>query len=896
MANFLSRPKEFSNYVPEVNSELYARTLAKKDMEYQQGVRKVENIQSSVANLPVANEAGREYIQGISDKITSDINQKVGADWSDQHLQNQIGTHAAQLANDPTVNTIVANAAHVRNQFSNIETDTKMSKGANGINKMAFMDEYNEFANSKDPNQNFQSSYFNYQDVDKHLEDAFAKKHPNTKISVQSAGYSTDPKTGKQVYNPKMSMQQWDEEIHEWKGITPLDVRDEVSGILKANPNLQKQLDINSKYTYKNLTPDAMVEHKQNVLSEEKELLNRNLNEIDVQLGTVAPDSAEYQTLKQNKDYLENQIKTVIDPALTPQAKEQALRMYNQDPSLLESEKKDIYMKDWVNTQTKKFAYGEEKLDFKGKSPSEKQEWQADHGIKLQELALKQKADQRAEQTLKDKEAIARAKAAKEAAAFTTSEGINTENPVDSWTKFNAIYDNARKEVDDKSNLYLYNTYHDLFPDYFTGSSIKADVKDNKGNIVTSYTKLLKDLYQSRYEAYKNGNNRDNSGKIVDLGTRDYQFFAEVDGLNKVSLAMQHKIDEGKQAYANHIKDLEKNPEYKKSIDTFNEEKNNIEKQYGAGTADKILKSREAEKEIENFGKGKGFSFISEDDMEEIVKKHGFSNLQEYKNYTEGTFRKPFTTFINKKESLDNTIDDNKNKFLAAYVENNDYLSNPQSTQWVDMNLKDPKTNDVIEQKAIKLLKGQDSKILSSKEAGKQISISYVQEPLSGDYTMKIEDTKGNKETYPVASTDVPAEWKNYKDESTLNQLLRVNRDPYTKLSSTYATTEDAKEKHTFVDAMPLTIKEFNGKPTSVKYHVVQEGNSYYVEFWAKDITNPKDKGHILRDPKTNVKIEANTSSLKELEVLLDNYSKTGKTEPVGFSAGSEEEEETNQE
>jgi len=856
-------------------------------------VRKVENIQSSVANLPVANEAGREYIQGISDKITSDINQKVGADWSDQHLQNQIGTHAAQLANDPTVNTIVANAAHVRNQFSNIETDTKMSKGANGINKMAFMDEYNEFANSKDPNQNFQSSYFNYQDVDKHLEDAFAKKHPNTKISVQSAGYSTDPKTGKQVYNPKMSMQQWDEEIHEWKGITPLDVRDEVSGILKANPNLQKQLDINSKYTYKNLTPDAMVEHKQNVLSEEKELLNRNLNEIDVQLGTVAPDSAEYQTLKQNKDYLENQIKTVIDPALTPQVKEQALRMYNQDPSLLENEKKDIYMKDWINTQTKKFAYGEEKLDFKGKSPSEKQEWQADHGIKLQELILKQKADQRAEQTLKDKEAIARAKAAKEAAAFTTSEGINTENPVDSWTKFNAIYDNARKEVDDKSNLYLYNTYHDLFPDYFTGSSIKADVKDNKGNIVTSYTKLLKDLYQSRYEAYKNGNNRDNSGKIVDLGTRDYQFFAEVDGLNKVSLAMQHKIDEGNAAYNKASKEDVVSQKLQASIAKIDQEKHIVP------STGKVLKGNDVLKAIDIYDRytkyqsklneNSDFPIEYPDYEEKLLKEAGFKNKEEYKAALALQSDDLSYPAINK-------LTTNRNKFLSSYVENNDYLTNPQSTQWVDMNLKDPKTNDVIEQKAVKLLKGQDSKILSSKEAGKQISISYVQEPLSGDYTMKIEDTKGNKETYPVASTDVPAEWKNYKDESTLNQLLRVNRDPYTKLSSTYATTQDAKEKHTFVDAMPLTIKEFNGKPTSVKYHVVQEGNSYYVEFWAKDITNPKDKGHILRDPKTNVKIEANTSSLKELEVLLDNYSKTGKTEPVGFSASSEEEEETNQE
>lgn len=904
MASFVqNKSRQFSPYQPTIDSETMAKAVAKKDGDYQAGAAKVQNTLDAVAGLPVASERDRKYLQDKVSGITTSINQKVGTDYSDGRNVNQIADHVSLIANDPIIQSAVQSTSNAKA----LKTDQKADLDENGasatFNIQNSDEEFNNWLENGKLGEVFKGKHFGYIDTDKIFSDTFKQKHPNTKISIVSAGQVLNPKTGKLEFDSKKVNQMWDEEMHTWKGITPLDVKEELEGMIKERPDIQKQLDINAKYANKEVIPETLVQKKINVLKEQKNIITRNIDQIDEQLGRLKPDDKDYEDLNKKRKYLLTQ-KDAIDPYLTPEAKYAALYAYQENPDFLEQEKKSIYMDNWYNTQMKKYAYGEESVDFKGKGPTDKQEWAADHIIKIQELQLHKEARDDAHQKLLDGEAVARAKQTKEYSAFTTSEGVTGPNN-DSFTSFQNTYDNARAELKDKKNTYLYNTYHSLFPNYFTVGEDKKPIPNSKEQ------DKLDDLYKTRYEAYKNGNNKDDKGNTVDLSRRDYDFFRDVEASDRVSLAMQGKIEEAKTAFNEQAKINKELSGFYSSLDNLNTHPIEVATKPGLApdvkiTGKDIEKYKAAYAELTNWYKKNepstfenlkeqftNFSWDqlpsevkADDKRKEIFNKYGLDP----KVATEIPYNA--TQYL---KGISNA-EDSRSKFLSNYLEANDYVVNPQSTQWVDLNIKDPKTNDIIRQKAVKLLKSTSSKILSSKEPSADITISYVQEPLSGNYHMQVEDTKGGKETYPVASTDVPAEWKNYKDESTLSQLLRINRDPYTKLSNTY--DNKSENSHTFRDALPLTNKEYNGKPTAIKYHVVQEGGNYYVEFWAKDITNPNDKGHILRDPKTKVALEASTTSLKELHSILDNFSKTGNVNPVGFSANlpQEDEEKDNQE
>lgn len=852
MASYLSHPREFSPYIPQVSTELYSSLLAKKDQAYNQGVQKIENSLTQVASLPVARSEDRDYLQQKMTSITSELNNQVGVDWSNQHLNNITNTHIAAISNDPKIQTAVQGAMRYKSDYQAAKAD-KQDNGERAIyNNQKWQEDVNNWMTTPGAGVPYNTQYTGYTDIDAPLMEAFKAKHPNTRISVRAAGWVNDPKTGELKFDPKKVVQMWDEEVHTWKGISPQDVKSVLDSVVQSRPDVKKQLEINAWGTYRQATPEVVVGIKQNVLKNRKEILTRYISDLDQEIGIMKPDDPSYGKYKKERELAQHNIDEEIDPNLTEQAKNKALDLYDRHPEVLDQEKKDTYMTQWYNNQIKKYAYGEDGLDFKGNSPSEKQHWSADHDIKLQELQLHKEANDRAWQKYRDAKAIAEQKQKKEYEEFVTQKGASTKtmNPLEAFT---TTYNKAREEISSKKNTYLYNTYHNDFPDYFQNGLPTKEGSDK-----------LEELYSKRQQAFKNGNNKDDNNQPVALEQRDFEFFKDMEGTNKVSLAMQGKLDETDNAWKKEFDaTLSREPRFKTYMDQYKSNPEQVSKAVIGATKiyDDLLKRYAKE----------GFTQQASDEATKTAKQYGFSSFAQLENLV--VTHKQFADAYRDVQKEETAWKDN-------YLKANDYIVNPQSTLWVDKNLKDPHVNAAIVQKAMKLVPNGKSSILKAHPGGEGIQISYIQEPVSGDYTMEVSNNTGDVETHPVSINDVPSEWTNYKDESTAAQLLRVNRDPHSTYSTTYG-----KAGRSFKAAEPLITKMYEGKPTALKYGIIKEGNKYTVEFWARDASpNSNTNPHIISDPRTGIPIQGSSNSIKQIQSMINNFAANGSIVPVGYS------------
>ena len=863
---------EFSTFTPALSSDFLGKAMGVKREQYNQGYQKVENTLTSVAGLPVASEFDRDYLQKKINNTVSDLNKMVGTDFSNMNQVNSISGQVSSIANDPNVLTAIASSSRVKQMKTDQKSDTDEYGAQAEFNVQDSEDQFNQWLSTGKPGVMFKGQHTKYTDVDPIVEDIFKKKHPNTKVQIISAGVEYDEngqpkrdKAGNVISNPRKALQQFDVQTNTWKGITAQDVKETLSEELQSRPDILKQLDITAKYSYKGLQPENVIDKKLEVISTQVKQNEESANQIDAFIATLPKDiDPKLKSQYINKRDLLRSEANKLKPALTPTSKNILLQVYHNNPELLEQDRHNIYMDNWYNLQASKFAYGEESVDFKGEGPSHKQEHQEDYKLKLAEHALKVKEYEDKHQMMLDKEAMQRAKLIKEKTDFVTSEGISGVK-TDPWNNFNNIMDRSRAEVATKKNTYLYNTFHNEHPEWFK-------VGPNKE--ITPMGDEVERQYKLREEAYKNGNNvaSDENNTPIHLLRRDNSYFEEIEGIDRVSKAMQIKKEEAEDAWNEKEKTNPVNIARKKMHDEMNSlpQINNEKQKKNNELARSAVEIRNRFKNVEGQ--------ISIDEKMNILKEYGFSTKEDYGKALELADKYQLTLADNI------NYENDSHQFLSDYITSNDYVANPQSTQWVNKGLKNPQIDKTIIDKAIKLVG--KNKILKENSDGKGIDVSYIQEPISGNYTLQVKDGDGTHLEFPIAPENVPAEWNNYKDESTLNQLLRVNRDPVSKLSSTHGTQPD-----NFANALPLTVKKIGNKVMSIKYKVEQEGSTYYVQFWGKDVNNKTDAGTLIKDEHTGVPKEATAESIKELELILDNFRKTGSTNLSTYAASSKDEE-----
>lgn len=885
-------PRQYKEYVPEVNDQVYAQALGKKDQEYQLGAQKVENYRNSIAGIPVAFEHERKYLQNVTDQLTTQINEMVGTDWSDQKMVNQIGNQANAISNDDNIQTAIANASKVREQQGRMKTDDKQAKGANVANRYNYLDSLNKFAGQAKVGDSFNGMYHEYFDKQKYTDDYFAKKHPNQEVRYEFAGFDANgnPKSQSNIY-------EWDAIKHTYKGLRPDEIAREMQELLSTSPELENQLAIDAKYKYRNT--DA--------IGFGKEISNHQLASVDRDSKLYSNKLQSLSNYKQgDPEYI--QITKDLEDLSTDATKRLKylkdglpVDMYNYhtNEGVRDALNGKLYIDKWVNAQADFYSWGENNIELIGDSP--RKAWYEKQKLSLENRKLtdeeKHKSFQDNLDMLKyqDSHMLTGAKIDKLKSSITGSSNgpisladmgvdMNKQTQVGPYEKTKQDVINTDNTLENKKYNYMHDVLGkysgDLFIRKDDGNYIPKD-EDSK-NLVNKYHDDLKTAYT------KGGLGKD--GKpLLDEADKDYFSSIAEDDVHR-DLTLQN-LDRGNKLWE---KEVTNNPAIQQVYSTLKQMDNMPLQVNGHIITGNNIETYEANKDkVEaisekiNEAKESGVDASNIDSLtkqrDALLNSMGL-DLPKYNTIQQGTAG--IGAITEKLEALPTKRVDFLNKHVSGGVDEGVIYNNQQSVGMFGL---DPKRNNFVKRNIVQIAQRMGDKYKPLSTDPNKFQIAYTQDPDTKKFSVLIQDpTKAPADQLPpIPLTNNEVANLQLKDITTIDpEMDRISKN--WDAGKNTGNPNDGGMKfengfHTGIVTSEANVN--NGHPTEIRYHVEKKSTGFYVTLFGKD----QKTGQVSRITQLPKQKDWGTAKMK-----LNQLLKRNEPQNQGFSVDPTIENNTN--
>ena len=553
MASYLSKPTEYAAYQPTVNADLYGKLLMKKESEYEAGVEKINKNLDYVTSLPTASERERKYLQNKVNAITTQLNQNVNTDWSDQSIQQLTSSHISDISNDDNVRTAIYNASVAKKGFNNLKKNTENTDGKNIINQMAFIDQFNNWEQNGKLGEKLNANYIDYQDILGDFDKWYKGKKPDSHIRTVEAGYQYDEngnvlrdKIGNPIYDSKTAMFQWSAVDMKYTEITVDEIEKDFAAFIKSNPNYQKQLDINSAYTYKNLNSEQLFNEENKILTKTLDFHKNNLQNAETVYGKM---SLKEQNSKKGKSLLGyiNHTKGEVIPSfehvLTPE--EKAKRLQDLTPDAVQIRRNKLYMDDLYNSVVGKYAFHKDEDIKRTGDPFDKINKERNHRLAERRQNFQERKWAEQKNILEIKAQAAQAKAMQ--GKYTLPEGVMEEGVPNLPGTLTSEYQQLRAKKATYDNTFNENMIDLLYYQYGRDPNFKDKFAFDSENkpIIAGKTekeqeanrKIMTDIFNSKYNQYKNN-------QTSGLSKIELKYLAMAKENEQLGKAIQNKLIE----------------------------------------------------------------------------------------------------------------------------------------------------------------------------------------------------------------------------------------------------------------------------------------------------------------------------------------------------------------
>lgn len=274
MASFTDEIPEFSPYVQQQPLEAMARVGMEREAQFQEGIKTVQSVYDSYLALPIAKQEIKNYVQEKVGQLHGAVKQSISGDFSDRRLLNQIGGLASQISNDPIVENGVQSTARIQAELARQKADQELNakNGKNPVNNVNdFNDAVNAYLSDGQINTSFNGSYTPYVDVIDRAIKLFKEQAPGENIDRDA--FFTD-RDGKLQVNPTIK-----------EGIDPKRIQ-AVLNLVYQQPDVQQQLLIDGKQTYKGLAPQQLAASLEASTNANLQNIERTISALQLQLVT----------------------------------------------------------------------------------------------------------------------------------------------------------------------------------------------------------------------------------------------------------------------------------------------------------------------------------------------------------------------------------------------------------------------------------------------------------------------------------------------------------------------------------------------------------------------------------------------------------------------------------
>lgn len=295
MASFTDIIPQFNPYVQQLPVEAMVRVGMEKQKRYDEGIQKIQSQIDDVAGLDISKPVHKMYLQSKLNELGNNLKTVAAGDFSNFQLVNSVGGMIGQIVKDPVVQNAVFSTKRIREQDA-LQTKAKQEGKSSVQNDDDYLEQKVSWLNDGDVNSLFSGEYVPYTNIDDKLRKVYEKlKEEKNSADIpwktddqgnvlffkkdasgRIISASTDPSGGgeKQL---DLSMKRI-----KTSGITAQRILNNFMSSLTEND--KRQLMIDSKYYYKGVTKDTLINDLYNTVGAQKKLLHDNVVELSVEL------------------------------------------------------------------------------------------------------------------------------------------------------------------------------------------------------------------------------------------------------------------------------------------------------------------------------------------------------------------------------------------------------------------------------------------------------------------------------------------------------------------------------------------------------------------------------------------------------------------------------------
>jgi len=274
MASYTDIIPKFNPYIDQIPVEAMVQVGMEKQRRYEEGVQKVQTYLDGLAGLDVARPVDKAYLQSKFNELGNNLRGVAGGDFSNFQLVNSVGGMAKQLVNDPYILNAVSSTKLYRKSLEEIDTARKDGKSGPS-NEWDFRNQASKWLDSNELGASFNGRYTPFTNWKKEGIDVLNALKPGSNITEDA--FTVD-KNGNVVIADAIVREKL-------AGISPERIQQAL--LTGLTPAAFKQMEIDGRYNYSNVSPDQFVK---DVNTQYSDKVQRYMDQIKTL------DAAKYQT------------------------------------------------------------------------------------------------------------------------------------------------------------------------------------------------------------------------------------------------------------------------------------------------------------------------------------------------------------------------------------------------------------------------------------------------------------------------------------------------------------------------------------------------------------------------------------------------------------------------
>lgn len=337
MASWTDKPLEFNPYISTTPVKAMVAVGMEKERQFKEGITKAQGFIDTIAGLDIMKEEDKNFVSQKLGEVREGITKNLSGDFSDDRVINQIGGAAKYIFKNPTVQTAVMSTAKVRKGLADMDIATKAGKSS-VANEWDYNTQVNKWLSDGKAGTSFNGSYSQFTNYRKNALDVI--KALTKDESITDDAFTTDSK-GNLVITDALVRKKL-------AGITPEKIQQALMAGL--NPDDFKQMQIDGRYNYSNLSPMDFVSRVSESYSDKVNFFSKQ--------RTVLENAKSSTTSAVEKTKLDNQLAS-LDKVINNIKGEYASITETLQNGDVESAKARLHTANFINGFSKAFSYTE---------------------------------------------------------------------------------------------------------------------------------------------------------------------------------------------------------------------------------------------------------------------------------------------------------------------------------------------------------------------------------------------------------------------------------------------------------------------------------------------------------------------------------------------------------